>query len=69
MDIIIMSRRGKMKVLMNYNIYIYIYNIILYDKSDTSFYGIKKRIREQWIGMSNSSGEIEGAMDQGASFE
>jgi len=38
MDIIIMSRFGKMKVLINYNIYTILYIILLlYDKSDTSY--------------------------------
>ena len=37
MDIIIMSRRGKMKVLINYNIYILYIILLLYDKSDTSY--------------------------------
>ena len=48
MGIINRSRRGKMKLLINYNKYIYSNNIITIDRSE---YGSEKErwIRELWI--------------------
>ena len=62
MGIIIVSRRGNMKVLMNYHILIiiYIYIIIIlssYDTIDRSEYGSEKErwIRELWMDIINRS--------------